>query len=133
MDIHDAKEHASTTENLSNVLKISIKSACIFQSFSNVQEVVRGLYLGPYSAASRSKLDSLLERGITHIVCVRQNIEAHFIKPNFPDQFKYVTFRIVLIFQVIFESNDYTSLNTGIWFWTLPIRPRRTSYSTSEK
>lgn len=56
---------------------------------SITQEVVPGLFLGPYSAASRSKLDSLLEHGITHIVCVRQDIEANFIKPNFPDKFKY--------------------------------------------
>lgn len=52
--------------------------------------MVPGLYLGPYSAASRSKLQSLIEHGITHIVCVRQDIEANFIKPNFPDKFKYV-------------------------------------------
>lgn len=56
----------------------------------HMQEVVPGLYLGPYSAASRSKLQSLIEHGITHIVCVRQDIEANFIKPNFPDKFKYV-------------------------------------------
>ncbi|XP_015605613.1 serine/threonine/tyrosine-interacting protein isoform X2 [Cephus cinctus] len=58
--------------------------------FLMYQEVVPGLYLGPYSAASRSKLQSLLEHGITHIVCVRQDIEAHFIRPNFPDTFKYL-------------------------------------------
>lgn len=60
----------------------------------HMQEVVPGLYLGPYSAASRSKLQSLLEHGITHIVCVRQDIEANFIKPNFPDQFKYLVLNI---------------------------------------
>ncbi|KAK2582462.1 hypothetical protein KPH14_004768 [Odynerus spinipes] len=59
-----------------------------------MQEVVPGLYLGPYSAASRSKLQSLLDHGITHIVCVRQDIEAHFIRPNFPDTFKYLVLDI---------------------------------------
>ncbi|XP_032685918.1 serine/threonine/tyrosine-interacting protein-like isoform X1 [Odontomachus brunneus] len=59
-----------------------------------MQEVVPGLFLGPYSAASRSKLDSLLEHGITHIVCVRQDIEANFIRPNFPDKFKYLVLNI---------------------------------------
>lgn len=59
-----------------------------------MQEVVPGLYLGPYSAASRSKLQSLLEHGITHIVCVRQDIEAHVIRPNFPDTFKYLVLDI---------------------------------------
>jgi len=60
----------------------------------SMQEVVPGLYLGPYSSASRSKLVSLQERGITHIVCVRQDIEAHFIRPNFPDDFKYLVLDI---------------------------------------
>ncbi|XP_043284040.1 serine/threonine/tyrosine-interacting protein-like isoform X2 [Venturia canescens] len=60
----------------------------------SMQEVVPGLYLGPYSSASRSKFESLLERGITHIVCVRQDIEAHFIRPNFPDKFKYLVLDI---------------------------------------
>lgn len=59
-----------------------------------MQEVVPGLYLGPYSAASRSKLQSLLEHGITHIVCVRQDIEANFIRPNFPDKFRYLVLNI---------------------------------------
>ncbi|KAK9295043.1 hypothetical protein QLX08_010523 [Tetragonisca angustula] len=60
----------------------------------HMQEVVPGLYLGPYSAASRSKLQSLLEHGITHIICVRQDIEANFIKPNFPDKFQYLVLNI---------------------------------------
>ncbi|XP_029037087.1 serine/threonine/tyrosine-interacting protein-like isoform X2 [Osmia bicornis bicornis] len=60
----------------------------------HMQEVVPGLYLGPYSAASRSKLQTLLDHGITHIVCVRQDIEANFIKPNFPDKFKYLVLNI---------------------------------------
>ena len=54
----------------------------------NMQEVTNNLFLGPYSAASRTKLDYLLEHGITHIICIRQNIEAHFVKPNFPDRFR---------------------------------------------
>ncbi|XP_015179113.1 PREDICTED: serine/threonine/tyrosine-interacting protein-like isoform X2 [Polistes dominula] len=57
-------------------------------------KVIPGLYIGPYSAASRSKLESLLEHGITHIICVRQDIEAHFIRPNFPDKFKYLVLNI---------------------------------------
>lgn len=59
-----------------------------------MQEIVPGLFLGPYSAASRSKLGNLLEYGITHIICVRQDIEANFIKPNFPDKFKYLVLNI---------------------------------------
>ncbi|XP_076682264.1 serine/threonine/tyrosine-interacting protein isoform X1 [Andrena cerasifolii] len=60
----------------------------------HMQEVVPGLYLGPYSAAIRSKLQCLLEHGITHIVCVRHHTEANFIKPNFPDKFQYLVLDI---------------------------------------
>lgn len=53
-----------------------------------MQEIVPGLYLGPYSVATKSKLDVLLHNGITHVVCVRQDIEAHLIRPHFEDRFK---------------------------------------------
>lgn len=53
-----------------------------------MQEIVPGVFLGPYSAAQKTKLDILLENGVTHIVCVRQDVEAHLIKPNFPDHIK---------------------------------------------
>lgn len=56
-----------------------------------MQEVAPGVYLGPYSLAKKSKLDTLRRHGITHIVCVRQDIEGRFIKPNFPDEFQYLT------------------------------------------
>ncbi|XP_014671752.1 PREDICTED: serine/threonine/tyrosine-interacting protein-like isoform X2 [Priapulus caudatus] len=56
----------------------------------DMQEVIPGLYLGPYSAAMKSKKEKLLQHAITHIVCIRQNIEAHFVKPNFTDSFKYL-------------------------------------------
>lgn len=59
-----------------------------------MQQVIPGLFLGPYLSASRSKLETLLEYGITHIVCVRQDIEANFIKPNFPEKFKYLVLNI---------------------------------------
>lgn len=60
----------------------------------SMQEIVPGVFLGPYSAAQKIKLDILLENGITHIVCVRQDVEAHFIRPNFPDHMKYLTLNI---------------------------------------
>ncbi|PNF41472.1 Serine/threonine/tyrosine-interacting protein [Cryptotermes secundus] len=59
-----------------------------------MQEIVPGLFLGPYSAAMKSKLDHLMHHGITHIVCVRQDIEAHFIRPNFPERFEYLVLDI---------------------------------------
>lgn len=61
----------------------------------NMQEIIPGLYLGPYSAALKNCRSALLAQGITYIVCVRQDIEAHFIKPQFNDPaFKYLTLDI---------------------------------------
>uniref|UniRef100_A0A4W6FUM9 Serine/threonine/tyrosine interacting protein n=1 Tax=Lates calcarifer TaxID=8187 RepID=A0A4W6FUM9_LATCA len=59
-----------------------------------MQEILPGLFLGPYSAAMKSKLPILERQGITHIVCVRQDIEANFIKPNFPHTFRYLVLDI---------------------------------------
>ncbi|XP_028834777.1 serine/threonine/tyrosine-interacting protein isoform X1 [Denticeps clupeoides] len=59
-----------------------------------MQEILPGLFLGPYSAAMKSKLPMLEKQGITHIVCVRQDIEANFIKPNFPLKFRYLVLDI---------------------------------------
>ncbi|CAB1426790.1 unnamed protein product [Pleuronectes platessa] len=59
-----------------------------------MQEILPGLFLGPYSAAMKSKLPNLERQGITHVVCVRQDIEANFIKPNFPHTFRYLVLDI---------------------------------------
>ncbi|TRY54299.1 hypothetical protein DNTS_021279 [Danionella cerebrum] len=59
-----------------------------------MQEILPGLFLGPYSAAMKSKLSMLEKQGITHIVCVRQDIEANFIKPNFAHKFRYLVLDI---------------------------------------
>ncbi|XP_070760495.1 serine/threonine/tyrosine-interacting protein isoform X1 [Enoplosus armatus] len=59
-----------------------------------MQEILPGLFLGPYSAAMKSKLPILERQGVTHIVCVRQDIEANFIKPNFPHTFRYLVLDI---------------------------------------
>ncbi|CAH1793255.1 unnamed protein product [Owenia fusiformis] len=56
----------------------------------DMQEMVPGLYLGPYAAAMKSKLAVLQGYGITHIVCIRHTLESHFIKPNFQDYFRYL-------------------------------------------
>lgn len=61
----------------------------------NMQEIIPGVFLGPYSSALKSRRASLLSQGITYIVCVRQNVEAHYIKPQISDpQFKYLTLDI---------------------------------------
>ncbi|KAF5915317.1 hypothetical protein HPG69_012009 [Diceros bicornis minor] len=40
------------------------------------------------------KLPILQKHGITHIICIRQNIEANFIKPNFQQLFRYLVLDI---------------------------------------
>lgn len=59
-----------------------------------MQEIIPGVFLGPHSAAMRSHLNVLLSQGVTHIVCVRQDIEAHIVRPHFLDKFKYLTLDI---------------------------------------
>lgn len=62
---------------------------------SNMQEIIPGVFLGPYSSALKSCKSNLLNNGITHIICVRQDIEANFIKPQFNDSlFTYLTLDI---------------------------------------
>jgi len=56
----------------------------------SMQEIIPGVYLGPYASAGKKNLDALKHHGITHIVCVRQDVEKNFIKPNFQDDFKYL-------------------------------------------
>ena len=46
----------------------------------DMQEIVPGLYLGPYAAAGKKNFSKLESAGITHVVCVRQEIEKNFIK-----------------------------------------------------
>ncbi|XP_062350997.1 serine/threonine/tyrosine-interacting protein [Cinclus cinclus] len=59
-----------------------------------MQEILPGLFLGPYSSAMKSKLPVLQKHGITHVICIRQNIEANFIKPNFQQLFRYLVLDI---------------------------------------
>lgn len=56
----------------------------------DMQEIIPGLFLGPYAVAKKDQLQYLQSMGITHIICVRCPMEAKFIKPNFPDQMKYM-------------------------------------------
>lgn len=60
----------------------------------SMQEIVPGLFLGPYSAAMPSKLETLLVNGITHIICVRATMEAKIVRPKFPDRFRYLVLDI---------------------------------------
>lgn len=59
-----------------------------------MQEVLPGIFLGPYAAAMQSEYQTLVNCGITHIVCIRQLLEAKFIKPNFMHSFEYLVLDI---------------------------------------
>ncbi|PIK58257.1 putative serine/threonine/tyrosine-interacting protein [Apostichopus japonicus] len=60
----------------------------------DMQEIIPGLFLGPYAVAKKDQLQYLQGNGITHIVCVRCPMEAKIIKPNFPEQVKYLVIEI---------------------------------------
>uniref|UniRef100_A0A8C5AGC1 Tyrosine-protein phosphatase domain-containing protein n=1 Tax=Gadus morhua TaxID=8049 RepID=A0A8C5AGC1_GADMO len=85
-----------------------------------MQEILPGLFLGPYSAAMKSKLPNLESQGVTHVVCVRQDIEANFIKPNFQHTFRYLVLdiadnpveNIIRFFPMTKEFID-SSIDTG--------------------
>nr|XP_033808077.1 serine/threonine/tyrosine-interacting protein isoform X9 [Geotrypetes seraphini] len=47
-----------------------------------------------YPMRREMQLPILQKCGITHVVCVRQNIEANFIKPNFEQLFRYLVLDI---------------------------------------
>jgi len=55
-----------------------------------MQEIVPGVFLGPYASAGKKKFEDLKSAGITHVVCVRQDIEKNFIRPNFESEFCYL-------------------------------------------
>uniref|UniRef100_A0A3Q3VK01 Uncharacterized protein n=1 Tax=Mola mola TaxID=94237 RepID=A0A3Q3VK01_MOLML len=82
---------------------------------ARLAEILPGLFLGPYSAAMKSKLPILERQGITHVVCVRQDIEANFIKPNFPHTFRYLVLDIAFFLQCFCFTKEFidSCLATG--------------------
>ena len=66
----------------------------VYHMRREMQEIIPRLFLGPYAAAKKSNLEMLLKNGITHIVCVRQDVEANLIRPNFPEHFLYLVLDI---------------------------------------
>lgn len=55
-----------------------------------MQEIVPGVFLGPYASAGKKKFEDLKSAGITHVVCVRQEVEKNFIRPNFEKELCYL-------------------------------------------
>ncbi|XP_034941620.1 serine/threonine/tyrosine-interacting protein-like isoform X2 [Chelonus insularis] len=92
--INESTSENGSDESFKDIAALDSPKEWTYTMRRSMQEVAPRLYLGPYSSASRQKLQDLQERGITHIVCVRQDIEAHFIRPNFPDKFEYLVLNI---------------------------------------
>lgn len=67
-----------------------------------MQEIVPGLFLGPYASATRNSLEKMKAANLTHVVCVRSVHEAHLIRANHQDHFQY------LIVQM--EDSEFQSL-----------------------
>lgn len=94
MDINDNKDSSEeyspdrSSEEMNDL--ISNNGEWEYAMRREMQEIIPGLFLGPYASAMKSKLDTLLNTGITHIVCIRQSIEANFVRPNFPHNFRYL-------------------------------------------
>ncbi|TIB91316.1 phosphatases II [Wallemia mellicola] len=52
------------------------------------QEIIPNLVLGPYQCSKDTAF--LTSAGITHIVVIRGEAEAVFVRPRYPDQFSYL-------------------------------------------
>ncbi|XP_050299587.1 serine/threonine/tyrosine-interacting protein-like [Anthonomus grandis grandis] len=84
-------------EATNGVNKLNLYTLSSWDYFCNnaMQEIIPGVYLGPYSSAQFHCLGTLREKGIRYIICVRQATEAHFIKPQINDpNFTYLTLDI---------------------------------------
>lgn len=56
------------------------------------QEIVPGLFVGPYQ--SSRLLEPLKALNLTHVVCVYDQREKAFVKPRFPEHFKYLALEV---------------------------------------
>ncbi|CAH2003431.1 unnamed protein product [Acanthoscelides obtectus] len=93
----DVTTHSYPQDEISMVQDVTSSyqaSIATYPQISNktMHEIIPGVYLGSYTAAQRN---SLLENGINYIICVRQEYEAHFIKPQVSEPaFTYLTLDI---------------------------------------
>ncbi|KNC79496.1 hypothetical protein SARC_08103 [Sphaeroforma arctica JP610] len=65
-----------------------------YNSRRDMQEVIPGVFLGPYSCALRQNVERLERCNVTHVVCIRHTKEACVIRPNSPDRFKYLVLTV---------------------------------------
>ncbi|XP_036611433.1 serine/threonine/tyrosine-interacting protein-like [Trichosurus vulpecula] len=89
-----AMEHFLTEHPCLPLCRAEDVESWTYRMRRELQEIVPGLFLGPYSSAMKNKLPELQNRGITHVICVRQSLEAKFIKPNFPQILRYLVLEI---------------------------------------
>lgn len=59
-----------------------------------MQEIIPNIFLGSYASAMKKNFEQLVARGITHIICVREKVEARLVRPNFPNHFVYLTVEV---------------------------------------
>nr|XP_026693732.1 serine/threonine/tyrosine-interacting protein-like [Ciona intestinalis] len=88
---------SSDDPNASNQAKAILsgeKTEWTYKQRRDMQLIVPGLYLGPLQAATKANFENLLQHKISHIVCVRENKEKRFVRPNFPQNFKYLTVEV---------------------------------------
>ncbi|KAJ8978630.1 hypothetical protein NQ317_009089 [Molorchus minor] len=89
------QDEANGHPNISPMYGVSVYPAVTTRANifnKNMQEIIPGVFLGPFSAAQKH---CLLESGIRYVVCVRQEVDAHFIKPQISDpSFAYLTLDI---------------------------------------
>lgn len=52
-----------------------------------MQEILPGLFLGPYSCSK--DLELLQQNAISHIVSIRDSSEKMLLRPRFPEHFRY--------------------------------------------
>lgn len=64
------------------------KTTYSYEMRRECQEIIPGLILGPYQCSKDTEY--LRSTNITHIICIRGEAEAVFVRPRFPDQFKYL-------------------------------------------
>jgi hypothetical protein len=81
--VDEAKSVVTTTINLPVIIKPKVippkdpykilppveYEDWVYNMRRTMQEIIPGLYLGPYSSAAKNSLDTLKDAGITHIIC----------------------------------------------------------------
>lgn len=81
-------------DDLSRQREIPVIDDWLYAMRRDMQEILPGLFLGPYGAAGKSKLAVLQKYQITHIVCVRSTDEEKIVKVNFANQFQSLVVRL---------------------------------------